>query len=494
MEKSAAVSRNKSANDLTQGPITRNLIKFSLPIIAGNLVMQLYNVVDSIVVGNFVGTDALAAVGSSFPIMMCFNALFMGVAMGANIIIAQFKGADDEKSIQDTMNTSMSLTVIMGLFITILGLIFSRPILHFLNTPDNIIDDAATYLNIIFIGTIGNILYNAMNGLIRGLGDTKWPFYALVLSSIINVVLDLVFVIVFGWGVAGVAWATIISHTAAGVLLIYRQSTGTYGQKISLKNGAKWLDKTILKHIISLGLPSSIQNVAMSFGSLIIQGFANNFGSDYIAANTIVMKADGFAIMPMMGLGMAITTYVGQNIGAGDIKRVDKGVKVTSIITIIIAVVVGVILYFFGTIILRAFKPNEAAFVMGLSGLKFLAFFYVFMGLQNLYTGALRGAGAAVSSAVTSILAMLVRIPVAYLFAVRPLKKAIDAAVSSGLYGTYELAAAAGVGREHYMGLFYSMAASMVFGAGIIYIFYRFTDWRSKGITNKAKRFAKSAD
>jgi putative MATE family efflux protein len=414
----------------------------------------------------------------------------MGVAMGANIIVAQYKGAGDEKSMQDSLNTTFVISMVMGLIITLLGVVFSKPILQLMSTPEDIIKDATVYLNIVFIGTIGNIIYNCLNGLIRGFGDTKWPFYTLLVASIFHIFLDLIFVLWFNWGVAGVAWSTIISQALSGILLWFRQATGVYGAKVNFKRGNKWIDSTIFKHIVRLGLPTSIQNVAMSFGSLIIQSFSNNFGSDFIAATTIITKADGFAIMPMMGLGMAITTFVGQNIGAGNIQRVNKGIKVATYMTLGIALVVGVVLRFCGGPILRAFGPDEAAFAMGLSGLRFHAFFYAFMGLQNLYTGALRGAGAAVSSAVTSVLAMLVRIPVAYFFAVLPLKKAINTAVSQGLYATYELAAAAGIGRENFMGIYYAMVASMICGTIFIFVFYQFTDWRSKGITNKARQMA----
>lgn len=210
------VTKRRAGTDLTQGPIGKKLLSFALPIIAGNLIMQLYNVVDSIVVGQFVGSDALAAVGVSFPVMMLFNALYMGISMGANIVISQYKGAGDHERLEKALNTTMTLCLLLGVVITVLGLFLSRPLLELLGTPDNIIDDSTVYLMIIFGGTLGNMMYNVGNGTARGMGDSRWPLYSLIISSITNVILDLVFVLWFDMGVAGVAWATLISHIIAG--------------------------------------------------------------------------------------------------------------------------------------------------------------------------------------------------------------------------------------------------------------------------------------
>ncbi len=486
MDKNKAMAKG----DLTQGPIAKKLLMFALPIIAGNLVMQLYNVVDSIVVGNFVGSDALAAVGVSFPIMMLFNALFMGASMGANIVISQYKGAGDMEKLERALNTAMTISFILGVFITIFGVLLSRPLLELLGTPDNIIEDSTVYLMIIFGGTLGNMTFNIGNGIVRGMGDSKWPLYSLIISSLTNVVLDLLFVIQFNMGVAGVAWATLIAHIVAGGIMVWRQVAGKYGVRVTL-HGMMKIDGSITKMIAKLGLPSAVQNVAMSLGNVIIQSLANNFGSDYIAANTIVMKADGFAMMPMMGLGMAITTFVGQNIGAGDRDRARKGVHAANFMCLIIGGVMGVLLWFFGIFIMRAFTDVEVVLHMGENGIKFLAFFYIFMGLNNTVGGAMRGAGAAMAPAIVSIVSTFVRIPIAYLIAVRPLHNAINAAVSAGQYATYDLAKAAGVGvLDHYMGLFYAMGISMVVSAALIYLYFHFGKWHEKGVTDRARQGA----
>ncbi len=478
-------------HDLTRGPITEKILLFALPTIAGNLFQQLYNVVDSLIVGNFAenGTGCLAAVNASFPVMMFFSSLFMGVSMGANIVVSQYKGAKDHANLEKAMTTTFTLSMLTGIVITILGLLFTRPLLELLGTPDEILDMSCTYLRIVFVGTCGNIVYNGMNGLIRGLGDAKKPMYALIIAAIANIILDMIFVIVFHWDVAGVAWATIISHFASGLLLLWWQSKGTYGAKINFRNLKP--DKHMSGLIVRLGLPAAVQNAAFASGMLVTQGFANRFGTNYIAANAIIMKVDGFAMMPMMGLQAAITTYVGQNIGAGDVKRTNQGIRSTVIMAIGFSIILGFILYFFGKYLMAAFNVNEKALEMGVRGLRFLCFFYIFMAVQNVLGGALRGAGASAASALMGIINTAIRLPLGYILAILPLNRACQAAVEQGLYATAKLAEAAGVGNEHYFGLFQTFAFGMIAGLVVTVPYYVWGNWRNKGVTAQAKMIKK---
>ena len=487
MTKEEKALRAQDNRDLTSGSVLKKIVLFSLPVIAGNLFQQLYNVVDSWVVGNYAanGTACLAAVNASFAVMLLFNSLYMGVSMGANIILSQYKGAKDQENLQKAMTTTFTLSMIAGLIITVAGFLSARGVLELLGTPEDILDGATTYLRIIFIGTCGNVVYNGLNGMIRGLGDAKFPMYALIFAAILNIVLDLLFVVCFHWDVAGVAWATIISHFASGILLVWKQSTGVYGAKIDLRHPRA--DKNISKLILRMGLPAAIQNAALSAGGLITQSFANRFGVNYIAAHAIVMKADGFAMMPMMGLQAAATTFVGQNIGAGDVKRTNKGVRLTCAISVGIAIIIGILMLLFGKNLLEAFKVNEEALQMGIRGLNLIACFYIFMGLQNVIGGALRGAGASVASAVSSVASTLLKIPFGYFLAIRPLNKACQAAVEAGQYATAKLAEAAGVGIENYYGLFVTWGIGMVLGLVMLLPYYFFGNWRSKGITDQAK-------
>lgn len=487
-------------NDLTEGPIFGKLIGFAIPVILGNLCFQLYNVVDSIVVGNYVGTDALAAVGAVFPIMMLFNALFMGVSLGAQIVISQTFGAKDEDGLRTVTNTAIALAIIIGAAITAVGTPLARPMLQLIKTPANIIGDSSVYLMIIFAGTLGNVFYNLGSGALRGMGDSRWPLVAMLVSSVTNIVLDLLFVIKFKMGVAGVAWATTIAHFLSGLIPLFRLQSGAYPVHLYLKD-ITHPDGSAAKRIFKLGLPSSVQNAAMSLGSLVIQSFANSFGSNFIAANTIIMKADGFAIMPMMGLGMASTSFVGQNIGAGKIDRAKKGVHVGQLSAVVVGVVVGAALYIFGEYIMRAFGADGQVLFMGVSGIRFLAFCYMFVGIDQVTGGAMRGAGSAIAPAVTAISANLFRIPLAYFMGAGPLRTEIRELLASkpaeltakanelfatGAYQAMEdaeqSAAAILAAPDHFMNMFYAMGISMFVGALLIFLYFKLGKWQDKSM------------
>ena len=471
----------KQKNDLTEGPILSKLLRFAVPLMAANLVMQLYNIVDTIVIGYAVGDHGIAAVGISFPIMMLFNAVFMGVAMGGNIVISQMFGAKNYESLNKAANTTAFLAFALGFGITAIGLLCSRPLLELLNTPAEIIDDATVYLMIIFGGTLGNLFFNLSSGILRGLGDSRWPLYAMIFSTVLNIALDILFAIILGWGVAGVAWATLIAHFISGVILLYRFNTGNYGAKISLGQILK-PDGEISRHIVRLGTPSSLQGLAMSLGGLIIMSFANNFGAAFVTANSVVQRVDGFAIMPLMGLGMAATTFSGQNIGANKPERANKGVYVAMGTIITISAVMGVLMWFAGSYIIKLFNVSDHVLEIGVRGIRWICFFYAFMGIDQCIAGAMRGAGATVRPLINSFAAQGSRILFIYLLAVAPLNKAIQAAVDAGRYATFELAKAAGVGLDGYMGIFYSMSIGMVLGAILNFLYFKFGNWRSKGI------------
>ena len=469
MTKEERALRAHENRDLTRGNIAKKIILFALPIMLGNLFQQFYNVVDSWVVGNYAanGTACLAAVNASFPIMMFFNSIYIGISMGATIILSQYKGAKDYENLEKAMTTTFMLSLWCGIIITVIGLLTARLILEALGTPEAVLHDATLYLRIIFAGTLGNILYNGMNGMLRGLGDAKFPMYALLFAAVLNIALDMLFVIAFHWDVAGVAWATIISHLVSGLLLVWKQNTGVYGAKVDFRNLR--MEKEMLKLILKLGLPAAIQNAAFSVGNMIIQSFSNRFGVNYIAANAIIMKADGFAVLPMIGLQMAATSYVGQNIGAGNIKRTNKGIGVACGLGVIISIIIGALLLLFGKNLMAAFNVHDQA-------------------LQNIIGGSLRGAGASAAAAISVIVATVLRIPLGYFLAIRPLNAACQAAVEAGQYATAKLAEAAGVGIEHYFGLIQTWGLGMALSLIVMLPYFFFGNWRSKGITNQAKQ------
>ncbi len=487
MTKEERLLRAADRRDLTQGPIAKKIILFSLPIILGNLFQQLYNVVDSVVVGNFArdGTHCLAAVNASFAIMLVFNALYMGVSMGANIVISQYRGAKDTKMLEKAMTTTFLLSMLAGIFITVAGTLCARPLLLLLGTPADILEDATLYIRIIFLGTCGNVLYNNMNGMVQGLGDAKWPMYALIVSSLTNIALDLLFVCVFHWDVAGVAIATILAHILSGCLMLWRQSTGVYGAKIDFRHLR--MDGILTKQILRLGLPSALQSMCFAGGCLITQSFSFRFGTEFIAANSMLMKIDGFVLLPMMGFSTAVTTYVGQNVGAGDLDRTNKGVRATLLMTCGVTLVLSVILYFFCPAITLIFGANETSRRMAAEGIRFVCFFYFFYGVQNILAGTLRGAGAALGASLCVIGSTILKIPLTWAITARPLDKALDAALAAGQYVSREAAAAAGVGMEHYIGVFQAWGISMLMGMLIILPVFFFSRWREKGITEQAK-------
>ena len=493
MDKEARAHLAADRLDLTRGPITQKILRFALPIILGNLFQQLYNIVDSVVVGNFAadGTHCLAAVNASFAVMMVFNSLYIGVSMGANIVISQYKGAKDHEGLNATMTTTFLLSMTAGLVITIGGLLCARPMLVMLGTPADVLDDAVLYIRIIFAGTCGNVIYNNMNGMVQGLGDARWPMYALIISSITNILLDLLFVCVFHWDVAGVAIATILAHILSGCLMLWRQSTGVYGAKVQFR--ALRIDGGIAGKILRLGLPSALQNMCFAAGGLIMQTFSNRFGTEYLAAHSMLMKVDGFALLPMMGFNSAVTTFTGQNIGAGDVVRTNRGVRSGLLLSGGVTLAVSVILYFCCGAILRIFGASANSREMAAEGIRFVCFFYVFFAIQNVLSGAMRGAGASLTAALCSIASTLIRVPLSYLMAALPLDRALDAAVAAGQFADWAAAEAAHVGFEHYIGLFQTWGLSMVMGCLFILPCFLFGHWREKGITDKAQRLRQGA-
>ena len=470
--------------DLTEGPITRKLVTFALPIMAGNIIQQLYNVADSLIVSRYVGPRAMAAVVVGGPVMMLFSSLFMGLSMGGNILIAQYRGAKQFDILERAVNTMFMMSFLMGTLITLLGVFFSRPMLQMLNTPADILDASAAYIKIVFLGMNGTIMYNLSNGMTRGFGDAKTPLYVLIFSCLLNICLDLVFVAIFNWGVEGAAIATAIANIVSGVFLLIRFSGGRYGVKVSLSR-MKSIDWKIVGLMFKLGLPSAIQNTVMAFGNLFIQTFANTFGSTYIAANGIMNQIDGFAMMPMFGMSMATTTFVGQNVGAGHIERSKQGIMKGIQISTTIAIIMGFAIFNLGGVIIHAYTTDPAVVEIGTRGMRFIAFFFSFMGINQIMSGAMRGAGAATMPAILSIVSNFVRIPAAYLLAMVPYNRAVADAVASELYKTVELAKLAGVGTDKYMGMFYSMGINMVLGATMICLYYKFGNWQTKGVTGR---------
>ena len=315
----------KNNNDMTKGKPLNNIVIFMIPMLIGNIAQQLYSTVDSIVVGKFVGDNALAAVGSVGSIVNLFLVLFVGISVGVGIMISQYFGAKDKENISKSIGTCVILTGISTIFLMILTPLISRPLLELLNTPDSIIEWSVEYLNIMLIGVGGMAYYNILCGVIRGLGDALTPLKYLLMATILNIILDLLFVAVFEWGVAGVAYATIIAQFISAIFCI-RKIFNMHEFYELRKEHFKW-SKMHTNTIIKLGLPSGLAQMVLSIAMVIIQPLTNSFGEMFIAANVVVMRVDGFAMMPNFSFGTAMSTFAGQNVGANRYDRVEEGTK-----------------------------------------------------------------------------------------------------------------------------------------------------------------------
>lgn len=376
---------------MTEGSIWKPIIYFSIPMLLSNVFQQLYNSVDSIIVGRYVGSDALAAVGSSSSIINLLVGFFMGLSLGSGVIISQSYGANDKDSVEKAVHTSISMTVIAGILLTVVGVYFTPLILKLMGTPDSVFKESVVYLRIYFYGIITVMLYNVGGAILRAVGDSKTPLYVLIFSSILNIILDIIFVKYLSWGISGAAWATIISQglSAVLVLIILAKSDKIY--KLSIKKLT--LYKKSLEKIVSIGLPSAFQNAAISLSNVIIQGSINSFGALAMAGCSSYQKVEGFALMPIMSFSMAISTFVGQNVGANRYDRVLKGTKYTMIMSIISIISISIVMYIFSPSIISIFSSDPEVIEFGVKMQRTIVPFYFLLTITHIISGMLRGIG-----------------------------------------------------------------------------------------------------
>jgi putative MATE family efflux protein len=377
--------------DMTTGSTAKLLIRFSLPLLAGNLFQQLYNTVDSIVVGNYVGKEALAAVGSTTSLINTLVGFFLGLSTGAGVLISQYFGAKNTRELQRTVHTLIAGTFLLGIVFTIVGIAGTPLMLRLMATPDDVIDDAALYLRIFFGGVMGLMIYNAGAGILRAAGDSKRPLIFLVVSSLVNVVLDIVFVVGFHLGIAGAAYATIIAEAISAVMVIYVLVHTDDCYRIHF-NELK-IDAGVLGRIIRIGLPAGIQQAVTSFSNTFVQAYINNFGSSCMAGWASYTKIDQFLILPMQSLSLASTTFVGQNYGAGKMSRAQKGVSASLTISMITTALLAVPLAVFAPSLIALFNHEPEVLYYGVFFMRICAPFYMLCCINMIYAGALRGMG-----------------------------------------------------------------------------------------------------
>ncbi len=325
MENEIEEKKQEKTYDLTSGAIIPSLLQFAWPLFIGNIFQQLYNTVDSIIVGNFVGANALAAIGVYTPIYNLLLGLFQGIATGATVVVSHAYGAKDQDRLNKTVFVSIVMTVLVGIVISVLGLAVCEPLLRLINTPEEIFTMSVSYANIMFAGVLTVLMYNILCGVLRGMGDSFWPLIFLIISSVINVVLDYIFVVNFGWGLEGAAYATIIAQTVSALVsFIYLlKCQKKYGLSLKMQKP----DLGQAKAMLGIGIPTGLQTALFNVGFLVLQNLVNSFGSTVVAAYSIVSRVDSFAMLPMNSFSIALTTFVGQNVGAKKLDRALKGIK-----------------------------------------------------------------------------------------------------------------------------------------------------------------------
>ena len=403
-----------AAKDMTVGRPWKRIMEFSVPMLLGNFAQQLYNTADSIIVGKFVGDNALAAVGSAMPILNLLLALFVGIATGAGIVVSQSFGARDRDGLTKAVGNCIALSVLATVLIMIVGPLVTRPLLTLLGTPDSIIDWCADYLNIYFIGIIGFFFYNMLSGVLRGLGDSVSALGFLLLAAALNVILDLWFV--RSMGVAGVALATVVSQGISAVFCYIKLAR--MGDLFDLNLKTMKLIPSVAGRILRIGIPSGITQAIMATAGMVVLNLTNAMGETVIACNVIVMRVDGFAMLPNMTFGQAMSVYTGQNVGAGKFDRVHKGVKQGGLIAAAFSTAITLILLFLSPILFGFFTKTPELIDLAVRMIRIMAVGYICISVTQVLGGVMRGAGDTVSPMWISIFStIIIRVPTAYILA-----------------------------------------------------------------------------
>ena len=379
---------------MTQGPIGRILLRFALPLFLGNLFQQLYNTVDSLVVGNFSGNEALAAVSSSGSLCFLIIGFFQGVFAGASVVISRRYGARDGEGVDRAVHATVIFSLAAGLLLTVLGVGFTPAILRWIGTPENVMPDSVLYFRIYCSGLLGLVLYNTANGIFQALGDSRHPLYYLIVSSVVNVVLDLLFVAVWDMGVAGAALATVIGQCLSALLGFLHLMSGRFLVRVSLRRLRA--DPTVLGLIFRLGLPSGVQNSVIAIANVVVQSHINAFGDNAMAGCGSYFKVEGFVFLPITCLTLAMTTFVSQNLGAQRYDRVKEGARLGTLMTVGLSEAVGVAVFLLAPFLIGLFTPDPAVIAFGVRQARVEALFYCMLAFSHSAASILRGAGRAV--------------------------------------------------------------------------------------------------
>ncbi|MGD9929514.1 MAG: MATE family efflux transporter [Mangrovibacterium sp.] len=439
--------------DFTEGREAQLILRFSVPLVIGNIFQNLYNIVDSIIVGNYLGKEALGAVGASFPIIFTLISLVIGVGSGASTVVSQYFGAKQMEQVRRTIDTIFIFFLVSSIFVTAIGVAFSRHIFLLLQLPEEILPQAVSYLNIYLLGMFFFFGFAGITSILRGMGDSKTPLYFMIVSTINNVFFDLLFVVVFKWGIEGVALATVISQAGA-----FFTATWYLNKKhpvIKLRFRRYIFDRDIFKSCVRIGLPTGFQQSFVAFGMMAIMGIVNTFGTNAVAAYTAAMRVDSFAKMPAITFSSALSTFVGQNLGAFREDRAMKGLKITLLFSLGYSLFVSILIILFGKYLIQLFTPDPGVIAIGQDYLVIVSSFYLLLSVMFTFTGFLRGAGATFVPMLTTLTALyLFRIPMAYFL--------------SGEIGVN--------------GIWWAEPTGWLAGMTILIVYYFSGKWRGKGV------------
>ncbi|MFA9370320.1 MAG: MATE family efflux transporter [Labilibaculum antarcticum] len=439
--------------DFTQGNITKLILNFTLPMLLGNVFQQLYNIVDSIIVGKVLGKEALASVGASFPIIFTLIALLIGIGSGFSIVISQYYGAKDINRVKRAIDTMYIFLFTSGIFISLLGIYFSEELFIILQLPAELIPQATAYLNVYMAGMVMFFGFSGTSSVLRGLGDSKTPLYFLILASIFNIIFDLLFVMVFKWGIAGAAWATVIAQSGAFISAIIYLNRSHNILNFSLFKLV--FDKEIFLKSLKIGIPSGIQHTFVALGMMALLGIVNTFGTDVIAAYTAAGRIDSLAMLPAMNFSQAVAAFVGQNLGANKIDRVRQGFKVTFIMSNVFCLFMTAIIVIFGSHLMKLFTTDANVIAIGEKYLIIVSSFYLLFSTMFTTNGVLRGAGDTLIPMFITLFALwIIRVPGAYF-------------LSSKMGET---------------GIWWSIPLGWSMGSILSYLYYRTGRWKTKSI------------
>ncbi|CCL72713.1 Putative drug/sodium antiporter, MATE family [Clostridioides difficile E28] len=441
--------------DLTTGHEGKSIFFFAMPMLIGSLFQQLYNTADSIIVGRFIGKEAMAAVSGANPIMFLLVAALMGVSLGFSILVSQFYGSGDLKKVKATIDTTYILLFIGSILISILGIVFGGPMLKLMNTPESIFAQSKLYLTIIFSGILFSAGYNSVSAILRGLGDSVTPLYFLIIATILNIVLDLTFIVVLRMGVEGVALATIMAQAVSFIISIIYLNKRHEVLKFKIKGIV--YDNKIFKDGLRLGLPSGVQQMLFSIGNMALQFLVNSYGTSAMAAFGAGLRIENFISLPIMNLGSAVSTFVAQNIGAGENERVKKGIRESIKMTLVLAVTVIALILLFRENLIALFNTDKDVIKIDSSYLFIIGPFFLFIGTSFVLSSAMKGAGDSMFALISSIVSLwLGRLPASYML--------------SKFFGTDGI----------WMGIPFGWTLGLI----VTVIYYKKGHWKTKAIVN----------